>query len=179
MSAEFVKGIRNAGFSAVYIDTHGFADNGQAINQFYSEVLDLEPIISSDGWLYLYVIDESALDIRTLEPGYVFLKSYTAEMGLSLGLEELCDLTSGLIKRDSETCEVLWDWSCEADFISERMSDEDFVVYLYEKILGRTVDDHGYRHHMDLLENGYDRKKMFVAFLGCDEFRGKYNLDAN
>lgn len=58
MSEEFVQGIIEAGFSAVYIDTRGFEDGGEAINRFYSETLGLTPIVSEDEWLYFYVLED-------------------------------------------------------------------------------------------------------------------------
>lgn len=58
MSQEFVQGIVDAGFTGVYIDTKGFDDGGEAINRFYSEILGLTPIVSEDGWLYFYVVDD-------------------------------------------------------------------------------------------------------------------------
>lgn len=62
MSEKFVQGIIDAGFSAVYIDTRGFEDGGEAINRFYSETLGLTPIVSEDEWLYLYVLEDGALN---------------------------------------------------------------------------------------------------------------------
>ena len=62
MSKEFVQGIIDAGFSAVYIDTKGFEDGGEAINRFYTETLGLTPIVSEDEWLYLYVLDGGVIN---------------------------------------------------------------------------------------------------------------------
>ncbi len=59
MSEAFLRGILDAGFTGVYIDTKGFADGGAAVNAYYTETLGLTPIVSEDGWLYYYPLDES------------------------------------------------------------------------------------------------------------------------
>ena len=61
MSEAFLQGILDAGFTGVYIDTKGFSDGGAAVNAYYTETLGLTPIVSSDGWLYYYSLDESVL----------------------------------------------------------------------------------------------------------------------
>ncbi|WP_026499120.1 hypothetical protein [Butyrivibrio sp. WCD2001] len=57
ISDDFVNGIKEAGFTAVYIDTKGYDDGGEEIISFYSDELGLSPIISDDASLYLYVLN--------------------------------------------------------------------------------------------------------------------------
>lgn len=59
MSERFLYGIKQAGFSGVYIDTLGFADSGKEITDFYNNFVGM-PIISQNKQLYFY-------DIRGLD----------------------------------------------------------------------------------------------------------------
>jgi len=56
MSISFVNNIIKAGFKGVYIDTSGYSDGGNAIISFYSDKLNLTPIVSEDKKLYFYDI---------------------------------------------------------------------------------------------------------------------------
>ncbi len=58
----FLKNIKNAGFKAVYIDTDGYEDGGASILSFYNG-LGVEPLVSSDGKLYLYDIRNINVDL--------------------------------------------------------------------------------------------------------------------
>lgn len=56
MSTRFLQGIKEAGFDGLYIDTYGFEDQGKEITGFYKKLIKSEPIISSDGRFFLYLI---------------------------------------------------------------------------------------------------------------------------
>lgn len=56
MSETFIKGIRDAGFSGLYIDTFGYEDNGASIIEYYKELLEQEPLCTEDGRLYFFYI---------------------------------------------------------------------------------------------------------------------------
>ncbi len=57
MSESFINGIKEAGFSGVYIDSSGFEDGGTQICEFYHDYLNEEPLISKDGRLFFFVIE--------------------------------------------------------------------------------------------------------------------------
>lgn len=59
MSMRFLLGIQKAGFEGIYIDTYGYEDHGKKITEFYREVTGTEPIISSSGRFFFYLIRES------------------------------------------------------------------------------------------------------------------------
>lgn len=52
-SADFVAGIKDSGFAGVYIDSYGYADNGEEIVAFYRS-LGLEEIVSMDQRFYFF-----------------------------------------------------------------------------------------------------------------------------
>lgn len=61
MSQQFVDGLLNNGFSGIYVDTDGFEDGGMAINEFYQKQLGIEPIVSKDGKMLFYNIENLSI----------------------------------------------------------------------------------------------------------------------
>ena len=62
MSYRFLAAIKEAGFSAVYIDLDGYEDGGEQILGFYNG-LGILPIVSDDTKLYLYDISRLSLSL--------------------------------------------------------------------------------------------------------------------
>lgn len=49
-------------------------------------------------------------------------------------------------------------------------SDGDFIESAYREILGRPVDEDGFRHYKTLLQDGLDRTALILALVRSDEF---------
>lgn len=88
----FVNYIRNSGFDGVLIDTYGYNDQGNEIIDFYSNSLELEPIVSENSRYYFYKIDLDMNLIRdTLvdkEENYMFSKETQELYAIECPLKE-------------------------------------------------------------------------------------------
>lgn len=58
MSDEFIEQLIEAGFQGVYINRNGYMDGGDEIINFYNRKVNSEPIISRDGCMYYYKLQE-------------------------------------------------------------------------------------------------------------------------
>lgn len=175
MSMSFVKGVLDAGFSGVYIDTKGYGDEGETIISFYSDTLNLTPIVSGDGWLYFYNIEDAKIDDRMLVIGYDFVSGFSDLLGRTEDIELNSNIAVKLEKTDSEAAEILWSWICQSDYVS--LSDKDYISFLYEKILGRSESEEENAGWTTQLKNGISREDVLRLFLSSDEFlvRNGYN----
>lgn len=57
----------------------------------------------------------------------------------------------------------------------QNATDEEFLTYCYGYFFGRDPDPDGLRHHLAALANGMSRAALVQAFVGSDEFAGKFN----
>ena len=73
----------------------------------------------------------------------------------------------GLHKYDSRFCEVS---DCHVDKIFF-LSDEEFVIAVFKKFLGREPDQVGYKHYLSLIKSGTVRQAVIEAIKNSDEYR--------
>lgn len=59
----------------------------------------------------------------------------------------------------------------------ESLSDREFLVDAYRKILGRDVDEDGLKHYIKLLQTGYSRTDVLMTLVQSDEFINKVLKD--
>lgn len=55
------------------------------------------------------------------------------------------------------------------------MSNEDFITYLYQRVLERAPDEDGLEHHTGKLDSGESRRAAIRGFLNSEEYRAKEN----
>jgi phosphoglycerol transferase len=55
-AAALVAEAQRAGFSAVWVDRNGYADNGAAIEAALAQATGVQPIVSDDGQLSVFVL---------------------------------------------------------------------------------------------------------------------------
>lgn len=174
MSYAFLRGVVDAGFSAVYIDTDGYADGGAQILSFYDS-LGVEPMVSPDGKLFIYDISNVVISEEMETPGYGFIKSFAAAFGHGPDGRLTARLARGLDGRDKDAYGRIFVFA-KNDPAVRTGSDEEYVAFLYRKLLGREPDPDGFAGHIGELANGAGRDEIFYRFLESGEFRGKWDL---
>lgn len=175
MSYLFLKGIREAGFDAVYIDLDGYGDGGVQILSFYDS-LGVEPIVSADAKLYTYDISQIEISEGWNIPGYAFVKQWAALYSENLGEESLIQLVKGLNGRDVNTYLTMYQWCIASDASLQYISDDEYVDFIYDVFLDREPDENGRDSWTHALKSGISRQDVFCSFLEGDEFRNKYGL---
>lgn len=175
MSYAFLYEIRQAGFQAVYIDTNGYADKGKEILAFYNN-LNLEPIVSKDQRMYVY--DISAIDIPDfyLCPGYGLVKTWALNYQIEIQDKDIAEIARGLSSMDVEELENIYSWFMKEKAIANG-SDDEFVEFLYFKLLGRVPSEEEKESWIQVLESGTYRQDVFNSFLKSSEFRSRYGLN--
>ena len=169
MSMSFIKGLLDTGYSGVYIDTKGYEDGGKKIISFYSDTLDLTPIISNDGWLYFYNIERAKIDNRMLVTGYQFVSEFSDRLGRLEDIELNSNLADELKNTDEDAIAILWSWICQSEYAS--LSDKDYISFLYKAILERSESEKENIGWTNQLENGISREDVLRSFLSSEEFR--------
>ncbi len=171
-SYRFVKGIKQAGFSGILIDTTGFSDGGSDIIRFYSEKLQLNPIISSDGQMYFFNILSEELDTSIFVNGYEFIETYAALAGKKLETATIASYAEKLKENDTETINELWSWLDSSVIDESHMNNTDYVRFLYNHVIGR--DEEYPEGWSSKLDNGLlTRKDIFHIFITSDEFKSR------
>ena len=184
MSYSFVEGIRHAGFNAVYIDVKGYEDKGKEILDFY-KALNVKPIISENKEIYVYDISNVKLNIlKKLIEKYIldkkvkkisrFIIEIMNKNDITKKNEELNDLVNGIINKNNDTYIKLY--KIESKKIS-KLSEKDFIDYLYNNILKRSKSDSEQKYWLDKINKGITREEIYCCFLSSKEFRNIYKLD--
>ena len=169
MSYEFLDGLKQSGFEAVYIDVNGYADGGVQILSFYNST-GIEPIVSMDGKLYVYDISNYEIENDSSIKGYVLLKSWVDKYEIVISNDELKNVAINLMNNDKGSIDVIYSWFINDPIVTEG-TNEEFIDFMYQSILGRTADVSGKESWMNVLETGAERKIIFESFLNSDEFR--------
>ena len=175
-SYTFLKNIKEAGFDAIYIDLSMYEDGGTSILQFYNN-LGIQPLVSSDGQLYLYDIKnmESPQD-ELCQVGAAFVNNLNNEYSLGWTLEEVGQIAKGLNERNAECLQKVCDSVVNIDFV-KNYSDEEYVDFLYNRMLGRVESRDEQEQWLEQIKNGVSRQDVCNSFLICDEFRSIQELD--
>ncbi len=166
----FLKNIKDAGFSAVYIDT-GMYDDGASVLSFYN-ALGVKPMVSVDGRYYIYDIRSLVIDENMLQPGYSFVDSWNTTHGQAnrLSKEQLGEIAEGIAKHNMDSYEELFNLISDTDIV-QKYSNREFVEFLYKSILKRDAEPEGCQAWIEQLEEGATRKIVFYGFLNSAEFR--------
>lgn len=175
MSYRFLKGIKEEGFDAVYIDLDGYTDGGEQILKFYN-ALGVQPMVSGDGKLYLYDISECEISEMQLQPGYSFVEAWAGKYNGNVSSEELNAIAAGLNNMDMKTYSLLFNWF-SADQTALEVSDREYVDWMYIELLNRGESDEERESWIGQINNGMSREEVFYCFLNSKEFRDGKGLD--
>lgn len=175
MSMVFVDNILNAGFSGVYIDTLGYEDGGDAVVSYYKNTLGLTPIVSEDGWLYFFNIENVTIDKNQLIPGYLLIYNLAQSVGITLSSAEIADTTEKIMCMDEKGYETIYSWLESAGKTDGIISDEDYIRWLYLNVLLRDPTDEEIEYWADKIATGAGRYDIMKEFLYCEEFLSKYS----
>lgn len=171
----FLKKIKDAGFSAVYIDLSGFDDNGESILEFYNS-LGIESITSDDGILYVY--DIRSLDIKDeqCQAGYIFIENLNDIFNMELSTDNIKKFAEKLGEKEDDSERSLYKLLEEKSNI-KKYPEKEYIEYLYSDILGRKATEEeivGWEHK---LQGEMTREDIFVSFLNGIEFREKQGYE--
>lgn len=176
MSLDFIGAIKDMGFSAVYIDCDGYEDGGQAVVDFYRS-FNIPGIVSADGKLYLF--DISGIDVgavETLNPeleGYI--SDYIESFGVVLPDYIIHSVAYDIMNHDSEASKYLYGY-IEYKDISMTENEKEYIIYVYEKLLGRTPAQEEINHLLIAFKQKCSRLDVFDAVLFSSELCEKYNF---
>lgn len=169
MSFDFLMGLKKAGFSAVYIDTDGYIDQGQEILCFYNS-LGIEPIVSSDDKMYVYNISDIEVSENMSVPGYSLCYVWANENSVTVDDKKLLEIAQGLSVGDISSIKEIYSWFIHNDVVANG-TNEEYINWLYKKLLRRGADADGYALHLANLNNSANREDLFISFLCSKEFR--------
>ncbi len=169
MSYRFLAAVKEAGFSAVYIDLDGYEDGGEQILGFYNE-LGILPVVSDNSKLYLYDISELSIPQNAVKPGYTFVKRWADKFHDEVVSEEIDYITDGLNSMDMSAYLILYDWF-SADQSVLQCSDQEYIDSMYYEVLNRGESAEERDSWIEQLQNGISREEVFYAFLNSTEFR--------
>lgn len=167
MSYRFLKAVKDAGFAAVYIDLSGYEDGGSEVLSFYQR-LDIEPIVSEDGMLYLFDLSDVNISDKEASEGYMFVDIWNETYGVDWNVSEKAQIASELKQNNPHAHSVLFDSIVD---VVKNYSDEEFIDFLYSSILGRKEEDEEKDAWISVIKSGADRKDIFGDFLRSEEFR--------
>lgn len=173
ITAEFLKGIKEKGFSGVLIDRSAFADNGAVMIDFYSDELALTPIVSNDGRFYYYNIAD--IDVTSVTDT-VFYKSSADRIIDVLSLNKSCEknIINYLQTSDAEIlAEVILN-NIDGFKNMYIYDDAQFIDLCYDKILDRKESLTEKEDWMKTINNGMSRKEVVVKFVESKEFIERY-----
>lgn len=162
MSYEFISNIIDAGFSGIYIDTDGYEDAGKEIIEFYNNVIGQSPIVSEDGKLYFYKVDDSSEAHEEYRLNYDSYrmsrknKEILRAFSIYVNDEELYD-----VEDSDDIYDILG--------FEKGMPTRTYVSVLYEKMLKRTASVAEVDDWVQKIEEGMTLKEVFVAFYDSEE----------
>lgn len=174
MSYNFLAGIKEEGFDAVYIDLDGYADGGERIMEFYNG-LGIQPIVSGDAKIYLYDISELNIEEIQLKPGYTFVKAWADKYNERVSENELNDIVEGLGNMDTAAYLALYNWFAANGSVSNT-TDQEYVDCMYNELLNRGESDEERADWVMQIQNGMSRQEVFYSFLNSEEFRSGKGL---
>lgn len=182
MSYRFLKGLKDAGFQAVYIDVRGYYgyynDGEEKVSQilaFYNS-LGVEPLISEDGRWYVYDISGVEIPEEWLVTGYYFVHGWADHNHIDISVEAKVDLAKRLDDLDITAYEVLYSWmSSNGEILGAE--DNEYIDYLYLLLLNREEGDEEREMWVSKLRDGESRENIFYSFLNSEEFRSKNRLN--
>ncbi|URD50129.1 DUF4214 domain-containing protein [Chroococcidiopsis sp. CCNUC1] len=90
-------------------------------------------------------------------------------------LSQLLNLSSKASKKIGEISDSLSNKRSTSE--SETLSDREFLVDAYRKLLGREADEDGLKHYIKLLQTGYSRTDVLMSLVQSDEFINKVLKD--
>lgn len=116
--------------------------------------------------LFLYKDEEQE------HPGFDFVFKCALLNNTSVDVEKIEIISDGLAGADESACAELVSW-CDDNQIVALGSDEEFVDYCYNVVLGRDESDDERIAWVNSLKGGKTREDMVLSFLQCEEFRNK------
>ena len=169
ISSEFIKGIKESGFTGVLVDTYAYSDEGKMMHQFYSAELSIPPLVSEDGRYYYYSLDN-------ISPA--FIEDKTIKDYRTTQLLDILDLPES----DYEIARAYLETGNIETFIEKTkekvlpnevlMNDEEFISVCFKNILDRDADEEGIKSWIKFLDEN-SRDEAIKIFLTCDEFTSK------
>lgn len=171
MSYEFLAGIQNAGFKAVYVDTDLYDNQGTAVLEFYDS-LNISPMISSDGKLYTYDISNLVVPEEYLIKGWSHIRLIANMYGNAVPDDVVTEIANGLPLLDDDAVSKLYQIISENEKI-KNYSDAQYIDFLYTDILGRTTIESNEERNdwLARVDGGMTRKELLLQFLSSQEFR--------
>lgn len=173
----FLDGIKNAGFQAVYIDLDGYAalgGDGEQVLAFYDS-LDIEPMVSADGKLYVYDISKLEIPEEWFVPGYSFVHEWADKHHVDASVDVMVDVAKGLDNLDTAAYEIMYNWMISSEDILGA-GDAEYIDYLYRILLDREAGDEEMALWLNIIQDGESREGIFCLFLNAEEFRNKEHL---
>ncbi len=175
MSYRFLQTIKEAGFSAVYINTDGYADEGTDILTFYQS-LGLKPIVSIDNKTYVYDITNLEIPEEYLTPGYAALRILSLECQVEVTDDELISMAKGIKKNKTSDIDTVYEWLMNLDDF-KALSQYEYTRFLALKFLHVEPDESTLSSWWSEFENGADRLTLFENVLKSDEFKELYGFN--
>lgn len=181
MSESFLCGLVEAGFSGIYINRDGYADNGKEIMSFY-EQRGIKPIVSENGSLLFYDISDIVIDTDKVYqeqlsvPGYQFIYELSTSCGSDITSRKCAMLAEKLYTDPLYAAQTIYDWLTQSEI--DISSNEKYIEMLYTKILGRqSVAKEESNDWIMALDHGLQtRLDILYSFLTSQEFQNKYSI---
>ncbi len=175
MSQRFVKGIMDAGFAGIYIDTKGYSDGGEAIISFYEDEIGLKPICTQDQWLYFFKLGNVKLDDRKLVEGYDTIEDFLLGVDRNINVDTISDIALNMASNRDKAYEEIYEYIEKAGKASSLISDSDYVIWLYNAILKRNPSAEEVENWVSSMEDGLSRKVVMTRFFDSQEFNDQFN----
>ena len=106
---------------------------------------------------------------------FSLITNLAAFFDVDLSEDEAVDLTEGLIMEDADVYETIFSWFLTDDIVTDG-SNEEYVSFLYSKLLGRPASEGEIDGWGAALDEGTDRKTFFESFFYSGEFRAYHGL---
>ena len=169
----FLNNIKNAGFSGVYIDVSGYGDRADEVLDFYDN-LGIRPIVSEDGQLYFYNIENLDIDKRKTAAGYEYVESILKVCGIENNVE-MCSNIAGMLITDSELAAHTI-YNCFVFAGATQYYDEEYISFLYETLLKREPTIEDVAEWNDRMQKGLGREEILHEFIKSPEFYSKSQI---
>lgn len=179
MGFYFLSAVLDEGFSGICIDLDGYSiDDQSEMIHFYSDIMNLEPIISSDGSLYFYDIRKVNVNEAweySQEKNIANVKNIVISVleyyDMDLSMEKA--LTNSIYYRTDESAQLLY--ASLPNHIYD-LDNGDFVEECYKGILGRSSDEGGKLGKIQGLESGVSREHIVEEFMSSEEFLNRCGM---
>lgn len=107
---------------------------------------------------------------------YSFVDKISTELNAGITDDEKLDIAIGIVGRDENACEAIWQWMENCGFDDESVINEEYISFIYANILGRTESPEENQNWVNGLNNNITRKEVFMEFINSPEFRYKYQI---